>query len=239
MRFLRARVDLVNVMLQKKWFFLVAIALAAIAVFVVFLSVRHSEPRETPGEMAVGPARSRPPATSAKAPATPAAEPSNPVARPAKPAAARPVTPSSTAEGAEPTVRTEKKPAAKEEDERFKRRRLREAARAEQQRAAEIEDAKRRQLPDEVRYKYRPKLPKVLQQQIDAQRELHRIERLEKASPSDKEAARLQRRRQELEALLKNLREGRANPHLREMDPAARGMVPGKNDNKEKNNANQ
>ena len=69
------------------------------------------------------------------------------------------------------------------EKERIERRMKLEAERAEKRREAEIERMKREELPDELRYKHRPKLPKHLQQRIDAERELRHLAMMEKRHP--------------------------------------------------------
>lgn len=87
--------------------------------------------------------------------------------------------------------------------EEVKRRAEREA------RAREEKIEKRRQeaLPDELRYKHRPKLPKHLQQRIDAERELRHIRLEEKRHPE--RAEELKKRREELEKRLAELMPGR------------------------------
>ena len=87
--------------------------------------------------------------------------------------------------------------------EEVKRRAEREA------RAREEAIEKRRQeaLPDELRYKHRPKLPKHLQQRIDAERELRHIAMMEKRHPE--RAEELKKRREELEKRLEELMPGR------------------------------
>ena len=92
------------------------------------------------------------------------------------------------------------------EKERIERRMKLEAERAAKRRAAEIEQMKREELPDELRYKHRPKLPKHLQQRIDAERELRRIAMMEKRHPE--RAEEFKKRREELTKTLESLRQG-------------------------------
>lgn len=92
------------------------------------------------------------------------------------------------------------------EKERIERRMKLEAERAEKRREAEIERMKREELPDELRYKHRPKLPKHLQQRIDAERELRHIVMEEKRHPE--RAEEFKKRREELTKTLESLRHG-------------------------------
>ena len=92
------------------------------------------------------------------------------------------------------------------EKERIERRMKMEAERAAKRREAKIEQMKREELPDELRYKHRPKLPKHLQQRIDAERELRRIAMMEKRHPE--RAEEFKKRREELTKTLESLRHG-------------------------------
>lgn len=69
-----------------------------------------------------------------------------------------------------------------------------------------IEKRRQEALPDELRYKHRPKLPKHLQQRIDAERELRHIAMEEKRHPE--RAEELKKRREELTKTLESLRHG-------------------------------
>lgn len=92
------------------------------------------------------------------------------------------------------------------EKERIERRKKREAEREAKRREAEIEQMRREELPDELRYKHRPKLPKDLQRRIDAERELRRIAMMEKRHPE--RAEEFKKRREELTKTLEALRHG-------------------------------
>lgn len=92
------------------------------------------------------------------------------------------------------------------EKERIERRMKMEAERAAKRREAKIEQMKREELPDELRYKHRPKLPKHLQQRINAERELRRIAMMEKRHPE--RAEEFKKRREELTKTLESLRHG-------------------------------
>ena len=100
------------------------------------------------------------------------------------------------------------------EKEQMERRRKMEEKRAAEAREAEIEKLRQEDLPDELRYKYRPKLPKHLQKRIDAERELRHIKAEEKRHPERAEA--LKARREELEKTLAELKSGRKATKIRE-----------------------
>ena len=92
---------------------------------------------------------------------------------------------------------------AKKMEARAKERAEREAKAREE----EIERLRQEALPDELRYKHRPKLPKHLQKRIDTERELRHIRMEEKRHPE--RAEELKKRREELEKRLEELMPGR------------------------------
>ena len=102
---------------------------------------------------------------------------------------------------------------AREKEMRERRRKM-EEKRAAEAHEAEIEKLRQEDLPDELRYKYRPKLPKHLQKRIDAERELRHIKAEEKRHPERAEA--LKARREELEKTLAELKSGRKATKIRE-----------------------
>lgn len=127
-----------------------------------------------------------------------AVAPSAPAVRPVKPVQLSP-------EEAKARAERMKEHQAREK-ERIERRMKLEAEQAAKHREAEIERMRREELPDELRYKHRPKLPKHLQQRIDAERELRRIAMMEKRHPE--RAEEFKKRREELTKTLESLRRG-------------------------------
>ena len=135
-----------------------------------------------------------------------AEKPSASAVRPVKPVQLSP-------EEAKRRAERMKEREAREKEQRERRRKM-EEKRAAEAREAEIEKLRQEDLPDELRYKYRPKLPKHLQKRTDAERELRHIKAEEKRHPERAEA--LKARREELEKTLAELKSGRKATKIRE-----------------------